>query len=41
MKRKLDKQKIYALIGRVVVYTTAWAITVSAIIWGFCQNTIY
>lgn len=41
MKRKLDKQKIYAFIGQAVVYTTAWAITVSGIVWGFCQNTIY
>ncbi len=41
MKRKLDKNKIYAFIGRVVVYMSVWIIAVAGSVWVFMQNTIY
>lgn len=36
---KMDK--IYKLIGQAVVYTTGWALSVTAFVWAFMQNTIY
>lgn len=41
MKRKIDKNKVYAFIGRVVVYGGLYVATVYGFIWAFCQNTIY
>ena len=41
MKRKLDKNKIYAFIGQAVVYSTLYVATVIGTVWAFCQNTIY
>ena len=41
MKRKLDKNKIYNLIGRAVVYGAIYFGLVAGSIWAFCQNTIY
>lgn len=41
MKRKLDKNKVYAFIGRAVVYSTIYAGSVAGFVWAFCQNTIY
>ena len=41
MKRKLDKNKIYAFIGRAVVYSGAYISLVIATVWAFMQNTIY
>ena len=41
MKRKIDKNKVYALIGRAVVYSGLYVATVFGTIWAFCQNTIY
>lgn len=41
MKRKLDKNKVYALIGRAVVYSSAYAGIILFGFWAFCQNTIY
>ena len=41
MKRKLDKNKIYAFIGRAVVYSILYFTAVAGTIWAFCQNTIY
>ena len=41
MKSKLDPNKIYAFIGRVVVYGTLYIGTVLGGMWAFCQNTIY
>ena len=41
MKRKLDKNKIYNLIGRAVLYGTIYFGLVAGSIWAFCQNTIY
>ena len=41
MKRKLDKNKIYAFIGRAVVYSSAYVGIILFGFWAFCQNTIY
>lgn len=41
MKRKLDKNKIYAFIGRTVVYSGIYISTIMFGFWAFCQNTIY
>lgn len=41
MKRKLDKNKIYAFIGRAVVYSSLYMATVLGSVWALCQNTIY
>jgi len=41
MKRKLDQNKIYNLIGRAVVYSSLYIATVGFTVWAFCQNTIY
>lgn len=41
MKRKLDKNKVYAFIGQAVVYSTIYFVAVAGSIWAFCQNTIY
>ena len=41
MKRKVNTNKIYELIGRAVVYTSLWAMSVAGTVWAFCQNTIY
>ena len=39
MKRKLDKNKIYAFIGRAVVYSSAYVGIILFGFWAFCQNT--
>lgn len=41
MKRKLDKNKIYAFLRQAVLYTSVWAMAVVGSVWAFCQNTIY
>ncbi len=41
MKRKLDKNKIYAFLGRAVVYSTIYFTAIAGSVWAFCQNTIY
>lgn len=41
MKRKLDPNKIFAFIGRAVVYSSLYIGTVVFGMWAFCQNTIY
>ena len=41
MKKKLDKNKIYAFIGQAVVYSTIYLAAIAATAWAFCQNTIY
>ena len=41
MKRKLNKNKLYQLIGQAVVYSTLYLTSVVGTIWAFCQNTIY
>lgn len=41
MKKKLDKNKIYAFIGQAVVYSTIYLSAVIGTVWAFSQNTIY
>ena len=41
MKRKLDKNKIYAFIGRAILYESINAIWTGLMVFGFMQNTIY
>lgn len=41
MKRKLDTNKIYNLIGRTVVYSSLYIATVSFAAWGFLQGMTY
>lgn len=38
MKRKLDPNKIYNFIGRAVVYTSGWALSVVFFYWAFLQR---
>lgn len=40
-KRKLEPNKIFAFIGKIVVWTSIWALGVAGGIWAFLQNTIY
>ena len=39
--KKIDKNKVYAFIGRTVVYGTAYVGAVAFCVWSFTQNTIY
>ena len=41
MKRKIDKNKVYAFIGRAVVYSTVYVAAVAGSVCAFSQNTIY
>jgi len=41
MKRKLDKQKIYALIGQAVVYAGFNLMWTVILVFGFLQMTVY
>lgn len=41
MKRKLDKNKVYKLVGQAVVYISLYVSAVTMAIWAFCQNTVY
>lgn len=41
MKRKLDKNKVYAFIGRAVVCSTLYVASVCFAVWSFLQNSIY
>ena len=38
---RLDKNKVYAFIGRIVVYGTLYILSVLGFIFAFLQNTIY
>lgn len=40
-RRKLDPNKIYAFIGRAVVYSSGYVLTIVGFVWAFCQNTVY
>lgn len=41
-KRKLDKNKIYAFIGRAVVYSGIYVATVLGSVWAFLEcTTVY
>ena len=37
----MKKDKIYAFIGRAVVYSSLYIGAVAGFVWAFCQNTIY
>lgn len=37
----MKKNKIYAFIGRAVVYTSLYALAIAGTVWAFMQNTIY
>jgi len=39
--KKLDKNKVYAFIGKAVVWTSLWAIGVLSVVWAFSQNTVF
>ena len=39
--KRIDKNKVYAFIGRVVVYSTLYIGAVAGFVWAFCQNTIF
>lgn len=39
--KKIDKNKVYAFIGRAVVYATLYASAVAFTVFAFLQNTIY
>lgn len=39
--KRINKNKIYNLIGRAVVYSSLYIATVGFTVWAFCQNTIY
>ena len=41
MKRKLDRNKVYAFIGQAVVYSSLYLAAIGFTVWGFMQNTIY
>ena len=41
MKRKLDPNKIYAFIGRAVVYSTIYAGSVAGFVWACTRTVIY
>lgn len=41
MKKKLDKNKIYAFIGQAVVYGTIYLSAVIGTVWAFTQNTVF
>lgn len=41
MKRKLDPNKVYAFIGRVVVYGILHITMSAMLVYSFMQNTIY
>lgn len=39
--RKIDKNKVYALIGKIVVYGLLYVGSIAFGVWAFLQNTIY
>lgn len=41
MKKKLDKNKIYAFIGQAVIYGTIYLAAVVGTVWAFTQNTVF
>lgn len=41
MKRKLNKNKLYQLIGQAVVYSSLYIAAVGFTAWAFTQNSIY
>lgn len=42
MKRRIDKNKVYAFIGQATVYTALWALSVTATVYAVCNCiTVY
>ena len=40
--KKIDKNKVYAFIGRAVVYTSLYALAVAGTVWAFLEcTTVY
>lgn len=39
--KKINKNKVYAFIGRAVVYIGLYVGAVAGTVWAFMQNTIY
>ena len=39
--KKIDKNKVYAFIGKAVVYGTMYIGSIAFGVWAFTQNTIY
>ena len=39
--KKIDRNKVYAFIGRAVVYASLYVAAVVGTAWAFLQNTIY
>lgn len=39
--RKIDKNKVYAFIGKVLVYGTLYLATIGFILWSFSRITVY
>lgn len=39
--KRIDKNKVYAFIGRAVVYSSLYIAAVAGTVWAFLQNTIY
>lgn len=38
---KIDKNKIYALIGKIIIYSSMYVGLILITVWGFLQNTVY
>lgn len=42
MKRKIDKNKVYAFIGQAVIYSSLYAALIVGIVWAFLEcTTVY
>lgn len=39
--KRVNKNRVYELIGRAVAYTSLYAAAVTGTVWMFLQNTIY
>lgn len=39
--KKIDKNKVYAFIGKAIVYSTLYIGSIALGVWAFLQNTIY
>lgn len=39
--KKIDKNKVYAFIGRAIVYSSLYIAAVVGTVWAFLQNSIY
>lgn len=39
--KKIDKNKVYAFIGRAIVYSSLYIAAVVGTAWAFLQNSIY